>query len=1059
MAILRVERKNKLTSKVSLEPKRKYVSGSLGVSGEIYVFPNRSPAQKDNIDERLSLAPIVDGSAMNQQQREQAQRDAIDKAFDKIVKPYSANSLEARRLEIYAGNFNKFDNQLIDATQYQYEHENIAGTLVSGSLSWSDGKSFTSTDDNVFADTVNAFVAANPAGMGIGDKMWLVKGGSDPNEKYDSKPYVWTSNYYWERDGEIYNKLPVSTRDTSALNYEPALALLLDGADPESLDHAWRQEAGAKAELYQEDPSTYSSFSNYSVGNSSLTGGTASNYQFSGWVTKMEDGFPTQVRPVSSKEEVNAWPPELDKWGTSVITNYMIQGYSDLSMHPRNKTKKLISFERSNQEYSSPASQKGRLLWEEFQTKGYFGEGYRSNNSHSLSLSTWSDGTTTYTPALVYPQPNREFEIEYSTAAESFNFEFWIKPDALQTDVGTICQLHGNYALLIIPDTTTVIDGVAQNYKISLRVGGAANDGVTLSTSQTSDLLNNIYVSNSLLTLDTWHHVSIRWGRNFNNGQFVVFIDGIKRDSVEGVEAGSRAGLIETGTTINTTNHALFVGGYPKEASPVQRQIWEEYSTTQSGIAWNAAAPSTPVGNTVNANTGIMSNLSIRYQLKSELTELRCWDYPRTEKEIVTEWRSRADTRANMRFYIPFYFEPATSTTGVLKRPRFKPDVALTTDGFSAGTSPFEKYYGGSGASISQVMQPLNQTQYCSNWGHIGGVPLINVAQHAKEYKTGYHPVILGIPNLMKIDKTEVYPNPGTENYVAVSEEKINYFKDRWPSIPWLRCLNSMIYPATVDLGSTPSKIVSGSSGFYRHNASHINHATTGSVDFSTANQTKYMFDDDAWLTTAQQFYGITTGSISYYKDEDYLTSVLVDEGKIYDKDVLTPFAPVISIPILYYGQKLEHEEFSLTTTLPSGKTIKLVDQNNQLWIADKNGAPTVGKAGHISYQNGFMQIFSPLLSDITLNETTLEFRGSKDMYVLQFDVRCPPGVSNESNNVNFKDLKASANANETDTTVTYISTVYLHDENLNVIGKVKLAQPIQKREEDSFLFRIKMDF
>ena len=60
---------------------------------------------------------------------------------------------------------------------------------------------------------------------------------------------------------------------------------------------------------------------------------------------------------------------------------------------------------------------------------------------------------------------------------------------------------------------------------------------------------------------------------------------------------------------------------------------------------------------------------------------------------------------------------------------------------------------------------------------------------------------------------------------------------------------------------------------------------------------------------------------------------------------------------------------------------------------------------------------------------------------------------------MNFKELRASANANETDTTVTYISTVYLHDENLNIVGKVKLAQPIQKREEDSFLFRIKMDF
>ena len=69
------------------------------------------------------------------------------------------------------------------------------------------------------------------------------------------------------------------------------------------------------------------------------------------------------------------------------------------------------------------------------------------------------------------------------------------------------------------------------------------------------------------------------------------------------------------------------------------------------------------------------------------------------------------------------------------------------------------------------------------------------------------------------------------------------------------------------------------------------------------------------------------------------------EQQKVFDKDIITPFSPVISIPILYYGQTLQPEDFSLSTPLPSGKTIKIVDQNNQLWIADKNGEPTVAKA------------------------------------------------------------------------------------------------------------------
>ena len=1064
MAILRVEDKNKLVSKVSLEPKRTYVSGSSGTTGEVYVFPNRSVTQKDNIDERLNLAPLVDGTSVDPDSDDgkQLRRDTLDELGDKIVKPFGGNSLEARRLEIFAGNLNKFDNQLIDAIQYQYEHEDVAGTLTSGMTTWADKFGSGTTDSNVFADTVNTYLATDPSRMGVGDKLHLVESGSGTNEVYGTV-YTWSSNLYWEdADGNMYNKLPVSTRDSEALNYEPALALLLDGADPESEDHAWRQNAESKAQLYLEDPTTYSSYSAYSLGNSSLTGASPENYRFTGFVTAMVNGFPTQVGPINSKEQVNAWPPEIAKWGSTVVTNYAIQGYSDLSMHPRNKTKKLINFNRSSHEYFSKGSIRNRRLFQEFKKNMMYDEGYWTNNSHSLNLSTWTDGTTTYTPALVYPQTaDREYEIEFSTTSVSLTMECWIKPDRLQTDCGTICQLHGNYALVLIPDTTTVVDGVAQNFKISLRVGSAANDGVTLSTSQAMDLANEIYVSNSFLTVDTWHHICFRWGRNFNNGQLVLYVDGVKRDSQEGMETGTRQGLIEASSTINTTNSSLFVGGWPEQASPTQRQVWEAYSGAQS----STVGPASSVGSTVSATTGLLNNFSVRYQLKSELTELRCWDYPRTEKELLKSINSRADTTTNMRFYIPFYFEPSkTVEIGVVKRPKLIPWHTLNEAGVTEDEDAIVKYYSGgtdtspygeNGASVSQVNQPVNLTPYCSNWGHIAGVPFINVPQHAKEYKASRTPVVVGMPDMMKLNQA-VYPNGNNESYDAIAEDRILYLIKHWTKIPWLRCWNSLMMPCTKDLGMVITPLIAvgtSKTGYFDWDPRRINCATTGSLEWNDPGQVKYMFDDEAW--------NVNEGLPIHKQVDrlDYTTSRLFDDGDIFDQDVITPFSPVVSIPIIYYGQSLLKENFSLKTTLPSGKDIEIVDLNNQLWIADKNGDPTVAKVGHISYQNGYMSIFSPLLSDITLEETTIEFRGSKDMHVLQFDVRCPPGVSNESNNVNFKSLKASGNANETDSTVTYISTVYLHDENLNVIGKVKLAQPIQKREEDSFLFRIKMDF
>ena len=77
----------------------------------------------------------------------------------------------------------------------------------------------------------------------------------------------------------------------------------------------------------------------------------------------------------------------------------------------------------------------------------------------------------------------------------------------------------------------------------------------------------------------------------------------------------------------------------------------------------------------------------------------------------------------------------------------------------------------------------------------------------------------------------------------------------------------------------------------------------------------------------------------------------------------------------------------------------------------------------------------------------------------MQLDIPCPVGTANLSSNPSYKSLKPSTNKNETKSGFTYITAVYLHDENLNVIGKANLAQPIIKREEDSFLFRLKVDF
>ena len=68
-------------------------------------------------------------------------------------------------------------------------------------------------------------------------------------------------------------------------------------------------------------------------------------------------------------------------------------------------------------------------------------------------------------------------------------------------------------------------------------------------------------------------------------------------------------------------------------------------------------------------------------------------------------------------------------------------------------------------------------------------------------------------------------------------------------------------------------------------------------------------------------------------------------------------------------------------------------------------------------------------------------------------------GLFNSSSNPAFKIVSASLDANDKDPEFVYITGINYHDENLNVVMKTNLAQPVIKRSSDKYLFRTKIDF
>ena len=182
--------------------------------------------------------------------------------------------------------------------------------------------------------------------------------------------------------------------------------------------------------------------------------------------------------------------------------------------------------------------------------------------------------------------------------------------------------------------------------------------------------------------------------------------------------------------------------------------------------------------------------------------------------------------------------------------------------------------------------------------------------------------------------------------------------------------------------------------------------------------------------------------------------------------DLISNMVSVITIPQLYYGDKIEPGTVTIKSNLVSSGTmtgsnvILKDDGQGNLYRAQTSGSVAKwNSVGDIYYNEGLIFIQSPNLYHVGEFDIDIEFKGRNYANVMEINVPCPRGLINSSSNPNYMKLKPSNSSNEKEEEFVYISTVYLHDENLNVVGKAKLAQPIIKRPNSKYLFRLRVDF
>ena len=106
------------------------------------------------------------------------------------------------------------------------------------------------------------------------------------------------------------------------------------------------------------------------------------------------------------------------------------------------------------------------------------------------------------------------------------------------------------------------------------------------------------------------------------------------------------------------------------------------------------------------------------------------------------------------------------------------------------------------------------------------------------------------------------------------------------------------------------------------------------------------------------------------------------------------------------------------------------------------------------------LSILHPGLENFGRNNVSIKFKCATQLNVFELNLPAHAGQTNLSRNTSYdKDLRLDDSAFNSDESFVYITDINLHDQDLNIIAKAKLAKPFAKKSLDNVVFRIKMDY
>lgn len=677
------------------------------------------------------------------------------------------------------------------------------------------------------------------------------------------------------------------------------------------------------------------------------------------------------------------------------------------------------------------------------------------------SLNFFTSSTVPTSSCLLYPNiVGGPIHDGYVTGtyipSGAFSIDFYIKPcyrpDQFDGNfhAGTILHLSSTYALSLVTGSVKNENGLPINFRLQLQLSHSADippsqlvpSGRNSTTSPisfgTSDLA--FLSDDDALQFNTWHHCVVRWGTKFiNDGTGSFVIDGKIRGQFVIPSSTIAPQIFSASTKANPD--ALVIGNYYEgQNSGV---------TSQAYFFSNDVALRDGLNKMIDDVGGINEPLhyAFNHPLNAELHDVSIKRY--YESDVDIEYSSSIGPKSidanSVAFYLPPFF--------VSESP-FRQSVA------GYGGIPQTPFFEVDGTTND----PFNVALSFGTGGHY-----INIENFLRDFASNNFPRVHHLSATMLASTTE-------------AREANEFLYDQ----SFVRKRNLLILPCDDGL-FVPSFELLASESYQQSFVDDLNvtdHSMinldelvlTSSLLFQTDFDGDFSYVNESIGFTPEQP-GITPGAAyrKYIRDvAEMVTSGTYDPGiqmgaplTIYQRtrDASSNQVTFFDISNLYYGKRIQPGTVLIKDVSLSGSggavgiTLK-DDGRGTIYRANcVSSASTWNSVGTVFYDEGLIVIKSPHLYFFGKENFDISFNGEQNIHVLSIDVIAPANQLNSSSNPNYQKVPPTLYPNDPEKEFVYISSLNFHDENLNVVAKTQLAQPILKRPGSRIQFNCKIDF